>query len=43
MKASKPQTYVDLMSDAGFKAVFADRQNKDLLIFLIIILCFVGC
>ena len=35
MKASKPQTYVDLMSDAGFKAVFADRQNKDLLIFLI--------
>jgi hypothetical protein len=23
--------YVDLLSDAGFKAVFADRENKELL------------
>lgn len=27
--------YVDLTSDAGFKAVFADRENKDLLIQLL--------
>lgn len=35
MNASKELTYVDLLSDAGFKTVFADRENKDLLIYLI--------
>lgn len=29
------QRYVDLMSDAGFKAVFADKSNKELLISLL--------
>ncbi len=27
----KPPRYVDLRSDAGFKAVFADRNNRELL------------
>lgn len=27
--------YVDILSDAGFKAVFGDRRNKDVLIDLL--------
>ena len=26
------QRYVDILSDAGFKAVFGDRRNKDVLV-----------
>ena len=29
------QRYVDILSDAGFKAVFGDRRNKDVLIDLL--------
>ena len=29
------QRYVDILSDAGFKAVFGDQRNKDVLIDLL--------
>ena len=31
----KVQRYVDILTDAGFKAVFGDERNKDVLVDLI--------